>query len=116
MIISKEAITLSNSQNLKLQDSAPWIQDLKCQQIILKKKKRISRTVGLQERRKAIQFSKKKNFFLDLCGLFDSSEKDFLKNLLNKFSDISQKGKKNSKCILWKEWANHKSKRSEENV
>lgn len=40
MIISKEAITLSNSQNLKLQDSAPWIQDLKCQQIILKKKKK----------------------------------------------------------------------------
>jgi hypothetical protein len=37
MIISKEAITLSNPQNSKLQESAPWIPDLKCQQIILLK-------------------------------------------------------------------------------
>lgn len=116
MIISKEAITLSNSQNLKLQDSAPWIQDLKCQQIILKKKKKgFPEQLAYKKGEKPVS-SPKKNFFLDLCGLFDSSEKDFLKNLLNKFSDISQKGKKNSKCILWKEWANHKSKRSEENV
>lgn len=115
MIISKEAITLSNSQNLKLQDSAPWIQDLKCQQIILKKKKDFQNS-WLTRKEKSHSVLQKKTFFLDLCGLFDSSEKDFLKNLLNKFSDISQKGKKNSKCILWKEWANHKSKRSEENV